>query len=53
MKLMKKKIEKPEVKVMKLQKMNVIATSGGGNPEGLTIQGLTTTYDNNPILYNN
>lgn len=28
-KQMKKKIVKPEVKVMKLQKMNVIATSGG------------------------
>ena len=28
---MKKTITKPEVKVMKLQKMNVIATSGGGN----------------------
>lgn len=26
---MKKTITKPEVKVMKLQKMNVIATSGG------------------------
>lgn len=50
---MKKKIVKPEVKVMKLQKMNVIATSGevGGSPEGLTIQQLTTAGNDDSILY--
>ncbi len=31
---MKKTINKPEVKVVKLQKMNVIATSGGGTFKG-------------------
>ena len=31
-KQMKRKIEKPEVKVMKLQAMNVIATSEGNTP---------------------
>ena len=30
---MKKTITKPEVKVMKLQKMNVIATSGEGGTD--------------------
>lgn len=49
---MKKSINKPEVKVVKLQKMNVIATSGeGGSPDGLTIQSLTTAGDNNSILF--
>lgn len=31
---MKKTINKPEVKVVKLQKMNVIATSGGSGSSG-------------------
>lgn len=36
-KQMKKKIVKPEVKVMKLQKMNVIATSGVDGSVGSTM----------------
>ncbi len=45
---MKKQIVKPEVKVVKLQKMNVIATSGGGEAEakGVSIFNLSTQNDN-------
>lgn len=49
---MKKKITNPEVKVVKLQKMNVIATSGGvTKAKGVTIQGLTSDKGGAPILY--
>lgn len=44
---MKKMIEKPEVKVLKLEAMDVIATSGGDTPaegkvglEGTTFHGM-------------
>lgn len=40
-----KKFEEPEVKVVKLEAMNVIATSGTKS-DGVTIQQLSTANDN-------
>lgn len=43
---MKKKIEKPEVKVLRLQETNVIATSGGSSSaKGITFPSFTTATD--------
>lgn len=45
---MRKKIEKPEVKVLRLQEMNVIATSGGGDVPStakFTMESLTRGSD--------
>lgn len=47
---MKKIMEKPEVKVMKLEAMDVITTSGV-KQDGVTIQQLTTSDDNNSICF--
>jgi len=47
---MKKKMEKPFINVMKLEAMDVIATSGVVVQEpGYTIQSLTTVGDNASI----
>ena len=46
---MKKKMEKPFIKVMKLEAMNVIATSPVPQEDGVTIQQLSTANDNRSI----
>lgn len=50
---MKKKITKPEMKLLKLQKMNVIATSGNINyPTSFGAKGLNNGgkwHDDNPV----
>ena len=47
---MKKKMDMPFIKVMKLDAMDVIATSSTQPKEdGLTIQSLTTAEDGNSI----
>ena len=48
---MKKKMVKPFIQVMKLDAMNVIATSG--QESGLTMQGLTTAEDNKSVGFEN
>jgi len=44
-----KKFEKPTVKVVQFESMDVITTSG--EVEGVTIQQLTTAQGNNSILF--
>ena len=46
---MKKKMEKPFIQVMKLNAMDVIATSKETNEKGLTIEQLTTSEGNQSI----
>lgn len=46
---MKKKMDKPFIQVMKLDAMDVIATSTPPKEDGLTIQSLTTAEDGNSI----
>ncbi len=46
---MKKKIEKPFIKVMKLEAMDVIATSYVTQDDGFVFQKLTTANDNASI----
>ena len=46
---MKKKMEKPFIQVMKLDAMDVIATSKEVQEDGLSIQQLTTPNDNASI----
>ena len=46
---MKKKMEKPFIQVMKLNAMDVIATSKETQENGLSIQQLSTPNDNKSI----
>ena len=48
---MKKKMEKPFIQVMKLNAMDVIATSKETQENGLSIQQLSTPNDNKSICF--